>query len=97
MTINYKIKLFAFYFVVSLVHLVSSLHSHCINIQYPSESYEKNTVNIQNALNKASTQHRHRLGCVRISGGDYPVKRLFVKGNTHLIIDKHTKLINVII
>ena len=73
---------------------------NCIEINTPSISYEKNTQVIQNALNKASTMnHYHNekhLGCVRISGGDYPVKRLFVKNNTKIIIEEDTRLVNVV-
>jgi hypothetical protein len=71
----------------------SATATACISVETPSVDYEQNTELIQNALDNASTNGQ---GCVRISGGDYPVKRLLLKSNTKLIVEDQTRLVNVV-
>ena len=80
---------------IVLLCYLCTLTTACIHISSPTENYTTNTALIQQALDSAS-KHGEGDGCVRISRGDYPVKRLQVNSNTQLILEQDVKLINVI-
>ena len=75
----------------------AELRSRCINITSPLSNYSLNTQMLQAALDRASTSGSDdQLGCVSISGGDFPVKKLDVGSNTWLRIEPGARLVNVI-
>ena len=74
-----------------------TVQGSCVNITVPSTNYSLNTRMIQAALDHASASGRDNvLGCVSISGGDFPVEKLNVGSNTWLRIEPDARLVNVI-
>ena len=72
----------------------------CIRVTVPSADYNANSAAIQSALDRASKQGSRQgaseLGCVVVSGGDYPVLSLEVRSHTRLVVSPQTRLLNVV-
>eukprot|EP00937_MAST-01D_sp_MAST-1D-sp2_P006157 g6157.t1 len=72
----------------------------CVNITVPSADHRVNTPAIQAALDAASksggAQGGGAMGCVSVSGGDYPVGALVVGSDTRFRIERGTRLVNVV-